>query len=385
VATHAAAAFAPSAPAAVPGTAAVLAPPGAAAAAPAGMTVEQRITFFARRAAEQPADFLSLTQLAIAHAERARTTHDLAGYERASEAIERALGVAPENPATLRVRASIAYALHDFAAAVEDAERVLDRLPDDASALAVLGDARLEVGDVAAARAAYERLTRISPGPALDVRLARLAWLTGDGAGAVDLARGALAAAPTEERGFYAYALGEYRRLTGDARGAREAFELALSTGADDLGALVGLARVDAWEGRVEDALARLDDAAAMAPQPEILALTADLHRLAGDVPSARRAERLVRDIGSPAASATRGCWFTPAQSRSRPGQTPGDASCCATRWLSARRSTRSIGWRRCACWDLDGAPASPRLTRRRPPVTIAPMHICIVQRCRRA
>lgn len=257
----------------------------------------ERIQFWAGRVREQPNDFLSWTQLAIAQSEAARLTADLDGYERASAAVERSLALVPYNPTTIRVRASIRFAIHDFIGAVADAEVVLERIPDDAAALAVLGDAQLELGRIAAATATYERLASVAVGPALNVRLARLAYLTGDGDRAVSLARLALTSAPQDpvEHAFYDYALGEYLRLTGDGDGAGAAYARALDLRADDLGALLGLARVDAAGGRVDAALAGLDRAATISPQPEILALAGDLRTLQGDQRGAERAYGTVR------------------------------------------------------------------------------------------
>jgi tetratricopeptide (TPR) repeat protein len=79
-----------------------------------------------------------------------------------------------------------------------------------------------------------------------------------------------------DDIGFYAYAEGEYARLAGDAAAARAAFADALEM-RDDVGAIVGLARVDAFEGRADAAIAGLRRATDIAPQPEALALLGDL------------------------------------------------------------------------------------------------------------
>ncbi|HEV8489005.1 MAG TPA: tetratricopeptide repeat protein [Candidatus Limnocylindrales bacterium] len=267
------------------------------------LTIDQRIDFWAARVSEQPSDFLSLVQLGLAHAESARLAGDLDGYGRASAAIDRALALSPEYPPAIRARATVRYALHDFAGAAADAGRVLAGLPDDPVALATLADSQLELGRIDQAREGYRALESIAPGPALDVRLARLAYLTGDRQGAVGLARAALAAAPSVigdsvERGFYEYALGEYARLAGDRATARAGFERALALRPTDLGALVGLARIEASEGRVRVALGLLDGAAAIAPQPEVMTLAGDLLHLEGDEAGATERYETVRLTG---------------------------------------------------------------------------------------
>ena len=270
------------------------------------LDLPSRIEFWARRVKEQPNDFLSWNQLAMAQAEAARLTSDLDGYERAAAAVDRSLALVAHNPATIRVRASIRFALHDFPGAVADAELVLARMPADPAALAVLGDAQLELGRIDAAAANYDLLAAEAAGPALAVRRARLAFLTGDGDRAVSLARLALSQAPADpiERSFYEYALGEYLRLTGDGDAAGAAYRRALDLRPDDVGALLGLARVDAAAGRVDVALAGLDRAAVISPQPEILALAGDLRSMLGDQRGAERAYGTVRLTGDLAAVA---------------------------------------------------------------------------------
>jgi len=283
-----------------------VAPLAATAEAAVGATadgrrsVADRIAFWADRVEATPGDFLSLVQLALAEAERARLSVDLDGYERALADIDRSLAIVPAYPPTIRARGSIRFALHDFAGALADAEVTLKASPSDATAIALRGDALIELGRPADAAAAYERLEAIAPGPWLDVRRARLASATGDADRALSLARRALAVAgssdPTDV-GFYAYAVGEYARLAGDPLASRSGYEGALAIRSTDVAALVGLARIDAFEGRPTEAIAGLQAAAAIVPQPETLALLGDLQRLQGNAAAAESTFKTVRFI----------------------------------------------------------------------------------------
>ena len=261
-------------------------PAAALATAPDRLPLDERIRFWADRVEATPNDFLSLVQLALAHADRARLTADVSAYEQALALIDRAVALVPSYPPTIRARASVRLATHDFAGAEADARAVLRKAPDDATALAVLGDAALELGRLGDAEAAYDQLAAVSPGPWLDVRRARLAYVSGEPGLAVQLAARSLAAAPhddPESIGFYEYAFGEFARLAGDAESARSGFEAALAARPGDLGALVGLARVEAAAGDGDGAIALLRKAAAIAPQPETLALLGDLLAARGD------------------------------------------------------------------------------------------------------
>jgi tetratricopeptide (TPR) repeat protein len=265
------------------------------------LPIAERLAFWTDRVRANPSDFLSLVQLALVEAEQARLTVDLDGYERALADIDRSRAIVPAYPPTIRARGSIRYALHDFVGALADAEVVLKASPNDQTALALRGDTQLELGHPEAAAADYERLEAMAPGPWLDIRMARLASATGDRARALSLARKAVAtAASTDpaEVGFYAYALGEYARLAGDAVASRSGFESALEIRPTDVAALLGLARIDAFEGRSPDAIAGLRAAAAIVPQPETLALLGDLQAVQGDRDAAAATFETVRFIG---------------------------------------------------------------------------------------
>lgn len=287
----------------VPGDVAPLVGGSAAAGATVDgrLPIADRLAFWAERVEATPSDFLSLVQLALVNAELARLTGDLDGYQRALGDIDRSLAIVPAYPPTIRARAAIRYAVHDFVGALADAQAVLAAAPADATALAVIGDALLELGRPDEAAMAFDRLAEIAPGPWLDVRLARLASSAGDATRALSLARKAFAIAPSVDPGevaFYAYALGEYARLAGDPDAARAGFESALAERPTDVAALLGLARIDAFEGRTAEAIAGLQAASDIAPQPEALAILGDLLEATGDTAAAETAFRTVRFIG---------------------------------------------------------------------------------------
>jgi tetratricopeptide (TPR) repeat protein len=265
------------------------------------LPIADRLAFWADRVAARPDDYLSLAQLALVEAEQARLTADLDGYERALTNIDRSLAIVPAYPPTIRARGSVRFALHDFAGALDDARTVLEASPSDAAALALSGDAAIELGMTDEAEVAYDRLETVAPGPWLDVRRARLASVTGDADRALSLARKAVQTAASVDPGevaFYDYALGEYARLAGDAATARAGFERALASRPHDIGALVGLARIDAFEGRPDEAIPHLRAAVAIAPQPESLALLGDALAASGDTVGASEAFETVRFIG---------------------------------------------------------------------------------------
>ena len=202
------------------------------------------------------------------------------------------------------LEATILFTLHDFSGALAAAESLYREDPSQLGALATMADAKLELGRIEDARSDYARLASVADAPAVDIRLARLAYVTGTAAESLALARSALAGARAEadrgetlDLGFYEYAAAEYARLTGDAASAGTGFRAALAERDTDLGALVGAARIDAFQGRTEEAIAGLTKAAAIAPQPETLALLGDLLAASGDAAGAARQFETVRFI----------------------------------------------------------------------------------------
>jgi len=256
--------------------------PGSAAAQPAPGTLAQidhSISAWTKNLAANPTDYLSATNLATLYHGRGRLTADLADQQRALEAATTALGIVPTDPTARLLEASIQFTIHDFEAALSTASALFADDPTQLAALATKADAELELGRVDAATADYDKLAAATSGPGVDVRLARLAYVTGDPAAAVGRSEAALASAAASEgnTGFYDYAAAEYARLTGDPAAARTGYEAALGVRSTDLAALVGLARIDAFEGRTDAAIAGLRRAADIAPQPETLALLGDL------------------------------------------------------------------------------------------------------------
>ena len=228
-------------------------------------------------------------------------------FRRADALLDRALAIDPLSFNALRAKAGVRFALHDFQGAMELADRVLAIAAGDVGAMATDADARLETGDLVKAGAEYEQLATLVPGPAVDARRARHAYLVGDDADAIRLATDARDAARHLERiddpAFYHYQLAELARLTGDADLARAELKAGLAIAPDDTRLLLSAARLDATTGNIDDAIAALEHATAIVPSPESLALLGDLKALVGDDAGAQAAFATVDGIGQLAAS----------------------------------------------------------------------------------
>ena len=164
--------------------------------------------------------------------------------------------------------------------------------------------------------------------------------MTGDPLAAIAETRAAVAAAADEGLEGDALAFthvdaGELLRATGDEAGARSAYEAALEARPGHPAALVGLARLDAFDGDLDAAIARLDAALAAIPNPDWLALRADLLALPRRAPATPRRPR-------PTGRRSRPSRRSPA---TRPASTTAAWRCTSPTRASTRRA-RS-GWPR--------------------------------------
>ena len=241
--------------------------------------IDHSIEAWSKNLETNPRDFLAATNLAALYHGRGRLTYDLTDYERALTAARTALGIEPAHGTARALEGTILFSLHDFSGAFAAADALVRDDPSQTGALATRFDAALELGRIDVARADLDSLRAVG-GPAVLIREARFASVTGSAEVALQrasTARTTAIAADVDDLGFYAYAEGEYARLAGDAVAARAAFADALELRDDDVGSLVGLARIDAFDGHLEAAVAGLRQATAIAPQPEALALLGDL------------------------------------------------------------------------------------------------------------
>lgn len=283
-------------------------------AAPAGATtqvatisleqIDRSIAAWSANLRSEPRDFLSATNLASLYHGRGQLIGSIDDHDRALRAVGTALEAAPTYAPARALDAAIRYTLHEFTGALAAADALYAEDPTQLGALATKADAELELGRIDLARRDLGLLAAQATGPEVDIRLARLAYVTGEHDEAVRLATAARASAMTEaanggiaDTGFYAFAAGEYARLNGDATGAREGYSAALAIRPTDLGALLGLARIDAYEGDLDAAISGLRTATAIAPQPESVALLGDLLAARGDDAGAAEAFETVRFI----------------------------------------------------------------------------------------
>jgi len=285
----------PIAPAQQPTVNAPVSPPEApvAGAPDSLLMIDHNIAAWTHNVAANDKDFLSAGNLATLYEARARLSGDVADYGRATESAERSLAIAPNQLDVLALHARLALATHDFSRALTEASSLDRTAPNQPAILAIMGDAQLELGDIDAATDLYSRVETLAPGAAITARMARLAFLRGDPAGAVTQARTAEAAAGKAgvqgpSLSWYAYLAGTMQLAAGDPESAGASFDRALDAWPQSYLALAGRARAAAAVGDFDKAIDGYRAAIAVAPQPDALAALGDLLALRGDSRGAR-------------------------------------------------------------------------------------------------
>ncbi len=270
--------------------------------APLLAALDHEIELWSASLAANQGDFIAATRLGGLHLQRARVTGDLGDYERALAAADRAVEADPIYWAGHTLRASVLFALHEFAAARDEARATFAADPTQLDALAVLGDASLELGDVSAAEAAFTQLAEASPTPPVWSRIGHLAFLRGDVEGALAAVERCVAAVDPDEdpagAAFYQFQLGELHRALGNDAAAAAAYRGALGHLDGYVPALAGLAHVRAAQGERDEAIELLEAATMADPMPELVAALGDLYALSGEAAKAEAQYDLVERIG---------------------------------------------------------------------------------------
>jgi tetratricopeptide (TPR) repeat protein len=248
-------------------------------------------------------DFLSAANLGLLYEARARLSGDVSDYSRAEDATNRSLAIEPGQLNVLALHARLALALHDFSRALREA-RSLDRTaPDQPAILAIMADAQLELGDIDAATAFFGRIQALASEPAVTARLARVAFLRGDPAGAVRQAESARAAAAGDglegpSLSWYSYLAGTMNLAAGAPEAAAGWFDRAVHEWPGSYLALAGRARAAAAIGDIDAAIEGYRAAIGVAPQPDALAALGDLLAISGDERGAQEQYATVVAIG---------------------------------------------------------------------------------------
>jgi len=250
--------------------------------------IEDVIELFQERSDAHAKDYISRTQLGVALNAQARESADLAGYAEAEGVLRDALELNPRYSAAKLALAGSLHSQHEFGQALLLATEVQDSDPSELSALALIGDANFELGNYVAAESNYNELVAIERSAPTVSRLARLASIQGDNAGAVELATEALELSDgfpmrPNAASFYWFQVGHFQFNNGQVDESISSLETALEIDPDSSGTKEKLASIAYATGDLERAGDLYLELIETGPAPDLFGSYADIMRSQGN------------------------------------------------------------------------------------------------------
>ncbi|HVP48350.1 MAG TPA: tetratricopeptide repeat protein [Bryobacteraceae bacterium] len=265
---------------------------GAAAAA----TTDERIAVFEKLNRSKPEDAHYKNLLAGAYIQKMRETTDFGYIDRASRIVTQVLAAEPENYEAQRLRSEIELERHHFAEVAELSRQMIAAAPDDAWNWGTLGDALMELGRYDGAAEAYQKMATLRPNQSSYNRASYYRWVMGDAKGAIAIMQQAIASgSPASENTAWCLVdLGNLYFKTGRLAEAEQAYRSALATFNGYYPAYAGLGRVEAAQGKFNEAIESYQRAQSAVPMPEYAAALADLDERTGNKGEACRQLELI-------------------------------------------------------------------------------------------
>jgi tetratricopeptide (TPR) repeat protein len=247
--------------------------------------------------AAEPTDADAQRDLGFALVQRVRETADPSLYAPAAAAFEAVLRLRPDNAVALVGVASLQLGKHEFADGLTTARKAIALSPSLVAAHAAQVDALVELGRYDEADDAAGVMLGLGADLSTLARVSYLAELRGRLPAALAGMRQAAASpdlAP-ENTAYVDALLGNLLVYSGDVTGARDAYRSALALVPDHAPSLAGEGRLAVGAGRLDDAIARFERAAAVVPLPEYVVALGDAQAAAGRTDDAARSYDLAR------------------------------------------------------------------------------------------
>jgi tetratricopeptide (TPR) repeat protein len=242
-----------------------------------------------------PLDADAQRELGQALLQLIRETLDPSLYEPAEHALRESDRLQPDDGRTLTSLGALQLGRHEFADALRTGRRAVRLSPGLLAAHGVTVDALVELGRYEEAERAAARMFAVGEDLGSLARLSYLRELHGDLKAARTLMARAAGepGAPPENRAFALSVLGTLERWTGDPAAARAAYQQALQLVPGHPPSQAGLARLAIGAGDLEQAEARLQQAAGVVPLPEYVIALGEVQAARGDQAAARQSFEL--------------------------------------------------------------------------------------------
>ncbi len=218
----------------------------------------------------EPQSSARMERLGWAYVAKARASFD-DGFFKLADMAGRCLEKNGVSSESLLLRGHALHNLHQFRESELLARELVQRR-GVASDFALLGDVLMEQGRVSAAVENYQRMADLKPAPDGYARIAHARWITGDLAGALEMARkaarGASSSAP-EISAWWLTRLAWFEFKAGETSGAERNCANALLFQTNFAPALLLRGMIELDRGEAERAARTLTAAAAIHPLPE--------------------------------------------------------------------------------------------------------------------
>jgi tetratricopeptide (TPR) repeat protein len=256
-----------------------------------------RIAELRAQLATDPGDADAQRDLGFALAQRVRETADPSLYGPALDAFDTALRLRPDDALATVGVAGIQLGKHQFADALLTARHAIELSPGLVPARAAEVDALVELGRYDDADEAAGEMLGLSADITTLARVSYLAELRGRLPAAVAAMRQAAASpglAP-ENTAYVDALLGNLLAWSGRRADAADAYAAALALVPNHPASVAGQGRLAVAEGRLDEAIALFQRAAAVVPLPEYLVALGDAQTAAGRADEGRRSYELAR------------------------------------------------------------------------------------------
>ena len=247
---------------------------------------------------DNPDDWQSYSQLALAYLQKARETGDPSYYQKVEAALSKTAGH-QDDYATVSAMGALALARHQFHSALELGERARQLDPDRTYAYGVIADAQIELGQYSEAVETLQTMVDLRPDMSSYSRISYVRELNGDTEGALEMMQSAVdAGVPNAENTAWTRTqLAHLYFNSGNLDQAELEYVRTLNDRPGYVYALAGLGRVRAALGKTDEAIDLLTQATNAMPLPEFVITLGDIYQANGQPDAAQKQYSLVSAI----------------------------------------------------------------------------------------
>jgi tetratricopeptide (TPR) repeat protein len=224
---------------------------------------DKRIAEAQRQLAKDPKRPQAYDELALAYIRRARDADDPALLDRASEALQQGLQLAPGDFQLEKASVALLLGRQQFVAALEKARSLNRKVPDDVTVYGYVAEADLALGNYADAGSSTQWMINMRPNNVYGLLLgAELRVIYGDTPGALDFLNQAFAETSQvdpEQMAWVADRIAMVSLDAGQVATAGQALARAEELDPHSPITLMGMARLDLAQGKPSDAVTLLN------------------------------------------------------------------------------------------------------------------------------